>query len=112
MTISFNHTIVASHDKRESAEFLAELFSLPSPKPVGHFLAVALEVVGVGEEEAVAVLRAAGMTPGVTRHGCCGRPQISKGLLADARVLASHNAEALYPHVAAGRAAPGHAAGR
>ena len=43
MTISFNHTIVASHDKRESAEFLAELFSLPSPKPVGHFLAVALE---------------------------------------------------------------------
>ena len=26
MTISFNHTIVASRDKRESAEFLAELF--------------------------------------------------------------------------------------
>ena len=43
MTISFNHTIVASRDKRESAEFLAELFGLPSPKPFGHFMAVALE---------------------------------------------------------------------
>jgi catechol 2,3-dioxygenase-like lactoylglutathione lyase family enzyme len=43
MTISFNHTIVASRDKRESAEFLAELFGLPSPKPAGHFMAVALE---------------------------------------------------------------------
>jgi extradiol dioxygenase family protein len=43
MTISFNHTIVASRDKRESAEFLAELFGLPGPKPVGHFMAVALE---------------------------------------------------------------------
>jgi extradiol dioxygenase family protein len=43
MTISFNHTIVASRDKRESAEFLAELFGLPSPKPFGHFMVVELE---------------------------------------------------------------------
>ena len=43
MAISFNHTIVASRDKRESAEFLAELFSLPSPKPFGHFMVVQLE---------------------------------------------------------------------
>jgi catechol 2,3-dioxygenase-like lactoylglutathione lyase family enzyme len=43
MPISFNHTIVAARDKRESAEFLAELFGLPSPQPFGHFLAVALE---------------------------------------------------------------------
>ena len=43
MPIEFNHTIVAAHDKRESAEFLSELFGLPSPKPFGHFLAVALE---------------------------------------------------------------------
>jgi len=43
MAISFNHTIVASHDKRESAEFLAELFGLPSPQPFGHFLVVTLE---------------------------------------------------------------------
>ncbi|MCV7089527.1 VOC family protein [Mycobacterium interjectum] len=43
MAISFNHTIVAARDKRESAEFLAELFGLPSPQPFGHFLAVALE---------------------------------------------------------------------
>ena len=43
MTISLNHTIVASRDKRESAEFLAELFGLPSPKPFGHFMVVELE---------------------------------------------------------------------
>ncbi|OBK52551.1 VOC family protein [Mycobacterium sp. 1081908.1] len=43
MPISFNHTIVASRNKRESAEFLAELFGLPSPKPFGPFMAVALE---------------------------------------------------------------------
>lgn len=43
MAISFNHTIVASRDKRESAEFLAELFGLPSPKPFGHFMVVQLE---------------------------------------------------------------------
>jgi catechol 2,3-dioxygenase-like lactoylglutathione lyase family enzyme len=43
MAISFNHTIVAARDKRESAEFLAELFGLPSPKPFGNFMVVALE---------------------------------------------------------------------
>jgi catechol 2,3-dioxygenase-like lactoylglutathione lyase family enzyme len=43
MSISFNHTIVAARDKNESAEFLAELFGLPSPKPFGRFMAVALE---------------------------------------------------------------------
>src|SRR5580692_3686776 len=43
MTICFNHTIVAARDKRQSAEFLAELFGLPSPTPVGRFMAVALE---------------------------------------------------------------------
>lgn len=43
MTISFNHTIVASRDKHESAEFLADLFGLPGPKPLGHFMVVELE---------------------------------------------------------------------
>jgi catechol 2,3-dioxygenase-like lactoylglutathione lyase family enzyme len=43
MAIRFNHTIVASRDKRESSEFLTDLFGLPGPKPFGHFMAVALE---------------------------------------------------------------------
>ena len=43
MPIEFNHTIVAAHDQRKSAEFVSELFGLPSPKPFGHFLTVALE---------------------------------------------------------------------
>ncbi|MBS4727313.1 VOC family protein [Mycobacterium sp. SM1] len=43
MSISFNHTIVAARDKRQSAEFLTELFGLPDPVPVGPFMAVTLE---------------------------------------------------------------------
>jgi len=49
------------------------------------------------------VLRAAGIRAGLASHGCCGRPQISKGLLGDARALAERNANELYPHAAAGR---------
>ncbi|WP_158019270.1 VOC family protein [Mycobacterium basiliense] len=43
MTISFNHTIVAAHDKRESAAFLCELFDLPDPTSFGRFMVVTLE---------------------------------------------------------------------
>lgn len=52
---------------------------------------------------ALDLLAAAGQRAGLTRHGCCGRPQISKGLLADARALARDNTEALYSHARAGR---------
>jgi FAD/FMN-containing dehydrogenase/Fe-S oxidoreductase len=52
---------------------------------------------------AIDVLRAAGVRTGLAPHECCGRPQISKGLLADARTLAERNATALHPHAAAGR---------
>lgn len=40
MTITFNHTIVAARDKKDSATFLTELFDLPSPQPFGPFLTV------------------------------------------------------------------------
>jgi catechol 2,3-dioxygenase-like lactoylglutathione lyase family enzyme len=43
MPIAFNHTIVAARDKRQSAEFLTELFGLPDPVPFGPFLSVKLE---------------------------------------------------------------------
>jgi FAD/FMN-containing dehydrogenase/Fe-S oxidoreductase len=52
---------------------------------------------------AIDVLKAAGIRAGVVDHPCCGRPQISKGLLGEARTLAARNAEALYPHAVAGR---------
>ena len=69
MPIEFNHTIVAAHDKRESAEFVSELFGLPSPKPFGHFLAVALEhgatldyaEVADGRGDRAAALRVSGV---------------------------------------------------
>jgi FAD/FMN-containing dehydrogenase/Fe-S oxidoreductase len=52
---------------------------------------------------ALDVLRASGVRAGLAEHHCCGRPQISKGLLADARALAERNTEALHQHAAAGR---------
>lgn len=43
MSISFNHTIVAAHDKQASAAFLAELLGLAVPQPFGHFMVVGLD---------------------------------------------------------------------
>jgi catechol 2,3-dioxygenase-like lactoylglutathione lyase family enzyme len=37
-----NHTIVWCHDKAKSAYFLADLLSLPAPRPFMHFLVVEL----------------------------------------------------------------------
>ena len=42
MTITFNHTIVAAKDKKQSASFLTELFDLPGPTPWAHFMIVTL----------------------------------------------------------------------
>ena len=42
MAITFNHTIVAAHNRSESATFFAEMFGLPEPKEFGPFLAVPL----------------------------------------------------------------------
>ena len=53
---------------------------------------------------AIEVMGAAGIRAGTTPHHCCGRPQISKGLLGEARTLAERNANALYAHARAGRA--------
>ncbi|HEX6530529.1 MAG TPA: VOC family protein, partial [Burkholderiales bacterium] len=56
MAIKLNHTIVHSHDPRESAEFLAGLFGLPAPKPFGPFLDV-----DVSNEVTLAFLSGDGM---------------------------------------------------
>ncbi|HEX5008280.1 MAG TPA: VOC family protein [Hyphomonadaceae bacterium] len=40
MAVKFNHTIVASHDKRASARFLAEMLGLPEPIRWGPFQVV------------------------------------------------------------------------
>jgi Fe-S oxidoreductase len=52
---------------------------------------------------ALDVLDAAGAPAALAPNECCGRPQISKGLLADARAMAARNAGVLYEHAAAGR---------
>ena len=54
-------------------------------------------------EAALEVLAAGGAAATLARNGCCGRPQISKGLLDDARRLAKANADRLYDDAAAGR---------
>ena len=52
---------------------------------------------------ALEVLEAAGVTAGLAQHGCCGRPQISKGLLGRARQMAEESTRSLHAHAAAGR---------
>jgi FAD/FMN-containing dehydrogenase/Fe-S oxidoreductase len=52
---------------------------------------------------ALGVLEAAGVPAVLAGNGCCGRPQISKGLLDDARMLAKANADRLYEVAEAGR---------
>jgi catechol 2,3-dioxygenase-like lactoylglutathione lyase family enzyme len=42
MAVELNHTIVHAKDKRESAEFLADILGLAPPKPFVHFLVVKL----------------------------------------------------------------------
>jgi FAD/FMN-containing dehydrogenase/Fe-S oxidoreductase len=51
---------------------------------------------------AIDVLRAAGHRPALAPNACCGRPQISKGLLDDARRMAARNTELLHGAAAAG----------
>jgi Fe-S oxidoreductase len=51
---------------------------------------------------ALDVLDAAGFRPALAKNGCCGRPQISKGLLRTARAMAAGNVDRLYPAAAAG----------
>ena len=51
---------------------------------------------------AVELLERAGITPSIRRPGCCARPAISKGLLADARATLEQTIAALYPLVQAG----------
>jgi FAD/FMN-containing dehydrogenase/Fe-S oxidoreductase len=46
---------------------------------------------------ALAILEKGGCQAGVVRPGCCGRPLISQGLLAEARAQAEHAVEALFP---------------
>ena len=43
------------------------------------------------------VLRAAGLQVGLAPNGCCGRPMISQGLLAQARAAAAFNTDVLFP---------------
>jgi len=52
---------------------------------------------------ALDVLAAVGTPAALAPNGCCGRPQISKGLLGEARALAADNAERLHDDAAAGR---------
>ena len=52
---------------------------------------------------AIRVLQRAGIRTALAPNHCCGRPQISKGLLASAREMAERNTNALHADAAAGR---------
>jgi len=42
MTVELNHTIVAAHDKKASAQFLADIMGLEVSPPYGPFIPVAI----------------------------------------------------------------------
>jgi len=52
--------------------------------------------------DATRVLEALGYEVEHVNYGCCGRPQLSKGLLRDAKKLAAKNVEALHAYVERG----------
>src|SRR4030095_2406432 len=52
---------------------------------------------------AIQVMKRAGLRTALAPNHCCGRPQISKGLLGTAREMAERNTEALYDGAVAGR---------
>jgi FAD/FMN-containing dehydrogenase/Fe-S oxidoreductase len=52
---------------------------------------------------ALDVLSAAGFRPALAQNRCCGRPQISKGLLGEARAMAARNTDLLLADAEAGR---------
>jgi FAD/FMN-containing dehydrogenase/Fe-S oxidoreductase len=52
---------------------------------------------------ALRVLQRAGLRVALASNHCCGRPQISKGLLRDAREMAEHNTAALHADAKEGR---------
>ena len=52
---------------------------------------------------AMRVMKCAGLRVALAPNWCCGRPQISKGLLADARQMAERNTDALHADAVAGR---------
>ena len=52
---------------------------------------------------AIRVMKRAGLSVALAPNQCCGRPQISKGLLADARRMAERNTDALHADAVAGR---------
>jgi catechol 2,3-dioxygenase-like lactoylglutathione lyase family enzyme len=43
MTVRLDHTIVFAQDPHRSATFLADVLGLPAPKPLGHFMVVAMD---------------------------------------------------------------------
>ena len=43
MAVQLNHTIVSVRDRRESANFLAEILGLAEPTPFGRFLVVQVD---------------------------------------------------------------------
>ncbi|MFN8110843.1 MAG: (Fe-S)-binding protein [Thermoleophilia bacterium] len=53
-------------------------------------------------DDALRVLEAAGARPGVVFAGCCGRPQLSAGLVAEARARVAAMLDRLGPHARRG----------
>jgi FAD/FMN-containing dehydrogenase/Fe-S oxidoreductase len=81
-------TVTTSTEVRPPVALFADTWTMYNEPEVG--------------QAAVKVLEALGYAVELVSYGCCGRPQISKGLLKAVKPLAKKNVDALYPYVEQG----------
>lgn len=110
---SLLHSIVGIHKNRPLPEFARQTFPdwFRSHTPLGDghngevvlfndtFMNFNTPEVGIA---AVELLELAGFRVALANAGCCGRPMISKGMLAKAKEQARHNVDRLYRWAARG----------
>jgi FAD/FMN-containing dehydrogenase/Fe-S oxidoreductase len=106
----WNERLLGIDRRRTLPVFQRRTLALQAPRADAHCEAVIFNDTFTNYYEpdiglaALDVLAAAGIRAGLARHHCCGRPQISKGLLRQAARLAERNTNALFADAAAGRA--------
>jgi Fe-S oxidoreductase len=106
---ALNELVLGIDRRRRLPAFAARTLADRAPAAAGPLDAVVFNDTFTNYYEpaiglaALDVLTAAGLRVGLADNVCCGRPQISKGLLPGARALAEANVELLYPHAVAGR---------
>jgi Fe-S oxidoreductase len=104
-----NERLLGVDHRRRLPQFKRQTLSHLAPVEDGHADALLFNDTFTNHYDpeiglaALRVMRRAGVRVRLAPNRCCGRPQISKGLLADAREMATRNTDALHADAVAGR---------